>query len=217
MSATVCLIRARPRGQHKPLPVFPNPAPRPEGSGAIIGLNFYSAVRDGTDIALGRVPELNTTLFLRAIKTAESLGRSIQCLINSAGGDGDGHLAIASALMRHPYTVHCRIVGRCSSGAASIALAADKRTIVADGYVLLHTARRICTPEQWDAIRALPQDAKNEINESLADLDDAATGLLCARLGVSESIARRWLSDDRKWDAAEALNRGFVHSIDDEV
>jgi ATP-dependent protease ClpP protease subunit len=208
------MIEARPRSQPKPLPVlFPNPGPRPEGSGSPIGLNFYSGVLDGAVHVQGRAPEINTELFLRAIKVAGNLGRTIICRINSAGGNGASHLALATALLRHRFAVHCEIVGRCSSGSAFIALAADTRRISADGYVTLHNSRRLCSPEQWDAILALPQDAKNEINDSLADMDDASAALLMARLDVPEATARQWLAENRKWSAAEALERGFVHSV----
>ena len=162
---------------------------------------------------MGRVPQRNTAAFLDAIRTAGN--RTIICQINCAGGEAESALAIADALLRHPLAVHCKIVGRCASGATKIALAADTRTIVPDGYVLLHTARRLCTPEQWKRIQNSSNVEKQAINESLNDIDDASVVLLRARLGVSEETARSWLAEDRKWDAAEALG-GFVCAIADD-
>jgi hypothetical protein len=42
----VCMITAVRRSQPKPLPVFPNPAPRPEGSLPLLLLDFLSAIPD---------------------------------------------------------------------------------------------------------------------------------------------------------------------------
>jgi hypothetical protein len=79
-----------------------------------------------------------------------------------------------------------------------------------DGYIMLHTARRLCTPEQWETIQRLPQT----INDSLNDIDDASAALLMKRLGVSEEVARRWSGEDRKWTATEALECSFVNAVD---
>ncbi|MBR1246141.1 ATP-dependent Clp protease proteolytic subunit [Bradyrhizobium sp. AUGA SZCCT0169] len=209
----ICMIQAGPRIRPKPLPDFPSPAQRPEGAGQPLVLEFFSEVPRGIDIALGKVPTRDTAAFLNAIRTAGN--RSVVCKINCAGGEAESALAIAQALLRHPFAVHCKIIGRCSSAAAFIALAADTRTIVPDGYVLLHTARRICTPEQWENIQRLAPLLKQPINEGLADIDDATAVLLRSRLvGVSEVQARAWLEEDRKWPAQEALERGFVNRVE---
>ncbi|MGY4504217.1 ATP-dependent protease ClpP protease subunit [Bradyrhizobium sp. GM24.11] len=208
---TVCMIEAGPRSRPKDLPQFPNPAPRPEGALPPLHLRFFSEVPKGVDIALGRVPQRDAAAYVRAIGAAGN--RSIICHVNCAGGDGDGALAIATALLEHKYRVACRIGGRCSSGAALIALAADHRAIVPSGYVLVHTARRLCTPQQWEAILRLPEGEREEINNQLADLDDACSAMLQTRLGVSDHTARCWLGEDRKWPASEALERGFLHEI----
>jgi ATP-dependent protease ClpP protease subunit len=174
-------------------------------------LNFFSEVPKGIDLALGKVPSRDSAAFVRAIREAGN--RSIECRISCAGGDADGALAIATALLQHEYRVTCRITGRCSSAAAFVALASDTRWITPTGYVLLHTARRLCTPEQWENIQRLPNVEKQAINDSLADIDDATAVLLQTRLGVSDEVARRWLNEDCKWPAPLALERGFVHAI----
>src|SRR5204863_6088420 len=85
-----------------------------------------------------------------------------------------------------------------------------RRSIVADGSVLIHSARRIFTPEQWANFRRLPPETKQAINDSLNDIDDAFSALLRARLGVSDEVARRWLNEDKKWTAAAAIEHGFA-------
>jgi ATP-dependent protease ClpP protease subunit len=118
--------------------------------------------------------------------------------------------------LQHQFAVHCRIVGRCSSAAAFIALAADTRTIAKTGYVLLHTARRLATMDQWEAIQRSPLHERRAINDGLADINDASAVLLRDRLGVSEEVARRWLNADEKWTAAEAIERGFAIAAADD-
>jgi len=208
----IYVLEAGPRMKPKPLPVFPNPAPRPEGDLEPLVLHFESAVPRGIDVALGNVPPRNTAAFLSAIRAAGS--RSIICSIDCAGGEANSALAIADALLRHGFAVHCKIVGRCASAATFIALSADSRSIVETGYVLVHSAKRLCTPEQWKGLQRQTNVEKQKINDELADIDDASVVLLRSRLGVSEETARGWLSEDRKWTAAEALERGFVDSVD---
>jgi ATP-dependent protease ClpP protease subunit len=209
---TACMISAVPRRAAKPLPTFPNPAARPEGSLPPLVLNFFSEVPDGIELALGTAPRRDTAAFLRAIREAGN--RTIICKINCAGGDPDSTLAIATALLEHPFAVTAKIVGRCSSAAAFIALAADTRVISEAGYVLLHRSMRLCTLEQWENVKRLPPSEQQAINDSLNDIDDASAVLLRDRLGVSEQLARGWLAEDRKLSSLEALQRGFVHAVD---
>ncbi|MCP1844416.1 ATP-dependent protease ClpP protease subunit [Bradyrhizobium sp. USDA 4524] len=211
MSETLYQIRAIPRCEPKPLPAFPGPGFRPEGVGPPLRLALFSPVRDGVEIALGRVPERDTSVYLRAIREAGN--RGIRCLIDCAGGDGDEALLIARALLAHPYRVECQIVGRCSSAAVMIALAADHRSIVADGTVLIHRSMRLAVQSQFDAMRMLPAAEKDAINASLNDVDDAIASLLVTRLGVAEQTARQWMLEDRQWSATEALECGFADAI----
>ncbi|UQR65094.1 hypothetical protein LRP30_07515 [Bradyrhizobium sp. C-145] len=51
------------------------------------------------------------------------------------------------------------------------------------------------------------------INESLNDSDDATEAFLTSRLTVSGDIARRWMKENRKWSATEALENGFVSEV----
>jgi ATP-dependent protease ClpP protease subunit len=207
----IYMLVAAPRRVPKPLPSFPNPPCRPEGKLAPLVLNFVSDVPRGVDVALGRIPKRDSAAFVQAIRSAGN--RSIHININCAGGEGEGALQIATALLQHEFAVHCRIIGRCSSGATFLALAADTRNIIESGHVLVHAACRLCTPTQYDAVQRLTAKDKQEIDDSLNDTDDAQVSLLQTRLGVSEATARQWLNEDRKWTAAEALECGFVHSI----
>lgn len=208
----IYMIVAAPRKTAK-LHEFPNPGCRPEGLSPPFVINIVSELSNATDLALGKIPQRNAGAFVRAIQAAGK--RSIQVNIDCAGGDGLDALAIASALLQHEFAVSCRIVGRCSSSAVFIALAADKdrRTIVADGYILVHASRRLCTQEQWEAVQRLAPHSRQAIDDSLNDIDDAASALLQARLGVSDARAREWLQEDRKWNAAEAIECGFVSAI----
>nr|WP_249168204.1 ATP-dependent Clp protease proteolytic subunit [Bradyrhizobium elkanii] len=208
----VYLINAIPRTEAVALPECPNPAVRPEGSGPRLRLEFCSSVPRGVDVAEGRAPKRDTGRYLQAIRAAGD--RSIDLFINCAGGDAGSAAPIALALLQHPWRVEARITGRSSSAANFLALAADFRTIVPGGTVLIHRSARICTPTQFEAMRQLSEDAKAAINASLTATDDLTAAVLTTRLGITEQLAREWMVEGRSWTAAEALERGFVHAIE---
>ncbi|UFX41717.1 ATP-dependent Clp protease proteolytic subunit [Bradyrhizobium sp. 41S5] len=212
MSQAVYVVTAGPRKLTKLLPVFPNPSRRPDGAEPALVLDLMSEVPSGVDIALGRAPKRDTGHFLRAIREAGD--RNIHCRIDCAGGEGDSALAIAIALLQHPYRVTADITGRCSSGAVLIALAADQRSIVPNGSVLIHKAARVYVGSQFVAMCRLSATDKDAISDSLNDSDDATEALLTSRLGVSREVARGWMSEDRKWSATEALANGFVSVVE---
>src|SRR4051794_3837314 len=74
---TIYAINSDPRSEPKPLPVFPNPSRRPDGTGPALVLDFFSEVPKGVDIALGRAARRDTLAFLRAI--SEAGDRTIEC------------------------------------------------------------------------------------------------------------------------------------------
>lgn len=209
-SETIYVVNADPRAEPKPLPVFPNPGCRPAGLLQPLVLRFQSDVPRGIDVAQGRHARRDAAGYLRAIDGAGN--RSIKCEISCAGGESESAIAITRALLKHPYSVTAKI-SRCSSAAVFIALAADERVIESNGTVLIHQAARICTHDQWAAIQRLQPREKQAISDALADIDAASEALLTARLGISREVARRWLKEDRKWSAPEALARGFVDVI----
>ncbi|MGY4499169.1 ATP-dependent protease ClpP protease subunit [Bradyrhizobium sp. GM24.11] len=174
-------------------------------------LKFVSPVPRGIDLAWGTVPRRDTVSYLRAIYEAGD--RTIICYVDDAGGEAEGALLIARALLEHPYRVESRIIGRCSSSATWLALASDWRSIVPSGSVLVHRAARICTREQYEAIQRLPAAGKDTIDKLLDDTDAVTAALLCARLGISEMEAWAWMSEDRRWSASVAHERGFVNAI----
>ncbi|WP_342728879.1 ATP-dependent Clp protease proteolytic subunit [Bradyrhizobium sp. B097] len=206
-------IHAEPRTKAAALPECPNPPVRPQGSGRPLVLKFHSSVPRGVDVAEGRAAKRDTNYYLQAIRDASD--RSISMLIDCAGGEAGSAAAIALALLHHPWRVTARITGRCSSAAIFLALAADFRTIVPGGTVLIHRSARLCTPEQFEAMRQLSEAAKAAINESLTATDDLTAAVLTSRLGITELRARDWMTQGRNWTATEALEFGFVHAIED--
>ncbi|WP_456655681.1 ATP-dependent Clp protease proteolytic subunit [Bradyrhizobium sp. JR3.5] len=209
----IYVIHAEPRAEAVALPECPNPPFRPRGSAQPLALKFHSSVPRGIDIAEGRATKRDSSRYLQAIRDASD--RSISMLIDCAGGEAGSAAAIALALLQHPWHVTAHIAGRCSSAAIFLALAADFRTIATGGTVLIHRSARICSPSQFEAMRQLSEDAKEAINNSLTATDDFEAVMLASRLGVTEQRARDWMAEGRVWTAAEALERGFAHAIED--
>ena len=197
-------------------PEFPfNPGCRPAGSLPALVLNLASDPPSGLDIAMGRLRrkrKADAAELVQAIRAAKD--RSIQLVIDDAGGDADATLVIIYALLLHEWAVSCRIVGKCFSGAAFIALAADRRTIVAAGSVLLHRARHLLTTEQWENVKRLPAHETQAINDRLNDFDDIFSALLQVRLGVAEQTALRWMREEKIWSSVESLENRFSHAIE---
>jgi len=212
---TIFMLEADPRTKPKALPVWPNPSCRSEGAEPPLVLRFHSAVPNGIDLALGRIPQRDTATYLSAIREAGN--RSICCEIDCAGGETRSALAITRALLAHPFRVTARIPGKCYSGAALIALAADRRMIAPCAHVWIHRARRIVTPEQFEKMKALSVDALRRMNDALNDADDEMAALLMARVSASEETARRWMAEACQWSAIEALELGIVDEIDEEL
>lgn len=210
---TIFVINANPRSQPKAPPAFPNPGKRPEGSEPPLVLDFRSPVLTEADIASGKMPRRETETYLRSIRDARD--RSIIVKIDDAGGRAVDVLPIALALLQHPLRVEAKIIGRCSSSAVYLALAADVRSVVPIGTVMVHRAARICTSAQFEAMRLLSADAKAAISESLNGCDDVTEAFLTSRLGVSGKVARDWMRENRAWSAREALERGFVDMINE--
>ncbi|MGY4170957.1 ATP-dependent Clp protease proteolytic subunit [Bradyrhizobium sp. USDA 4529] len=207
------VVNAVPRRQPKPLPTFANPSRRPHGSEPALILEFVSQVPTLIDIAMRRVPRRDAAACVRSIQ--EVGDRDIVLTIDDAGGLSDDAVAVASALLAHPRSVEAQIVGRCSSSAVLLALAADIRTIAPGGRVLIHESLRVYTEQQFAAVQRFSAADRNAINESLCDSDDVTVSLLICRLGVTEQTARAWMAEGRSWNASESLANGFVDAIVD--
>lgn len=130
-------------------------------------------------------------------------GCDLRLLINSPGGDSAVALAAANFMSCHRRQITAEI-HRALSAAAVIALAADCRQMVSNGWLMLHPVTRVASGNAAE-LRAAAEHA-DDLDEGMADLLASAT-----RLSTS---AARDLIDKARWlDANEAYGLGLVDSV----
>jgi hypothetical protein len=71
------------------------------------------------------------------------------------GGAAGEAIQLHEVLLRHPWRVYARIIGRASSAAPIVALAGDVRSIAPDGIVLFHPPVVFFTDKDWGECRRL--------------------------------------------------------------
>ena len=128
----------------------------------------------------------------------------IRVLINSVGGSVVEGLAIYNLLRQHPGPVTTQVLGTAASIASIIMLAGDSREIAEDATVFVHAPRSVAsgTAEQ------LEKDA-----ELMRSVESQMTKIYVERTGQSEQTVRQWLTDEKTFTAAEAVEAGLATAI----
>lgn len=187
------------------------PKARPDGRLQSVRLAIVSEVASAAACAAGARPDLPASYLVRVIRAAQD--RSIYVDIDHAGGMVEPARAITAALLAHRWAVHVRILGRCSSSAAVIAMAGDSCAIAPAGTVLLHRTRRYYTRDGYREFLKLPLAERVAIADGMFAIDDEQVALVMARTGRPLSTVRSWFEADRKWSATEAVDNGFADYI----
>lgn len=127
--------------------------------------------------------------------------RPLRLFIDSLGGHGPTSLAMFQQLRAHRAEVvaEIRVAG---SAAATVALAAHRRAIRANGWMLVHSV--------WGAVAGFP----DEMAEAAAHFATAEQHLvLCysERTGLAPDVVKRLMRSERAFRAPEAVRLGFCH------
>jgi ATP-dependent protease ClpP protease subunit len=185
---------------------------RPAGSRPPLFLSLVSDVPKARDVALRAASEFRAADYASQIEAVRDC--SIVIAIDCSGGAVTEAMKFYQALRRHPYSVRAYIIGRASSSAPIIALAADERFMAADATVMLHEPRLVLTKDKLAELRALPVDQRRQIVERGAQFATALADILSAHCGCSTDDARAWMKAERTWSAAEAMKFGLATHID---
>lgn len=149
---------------------------------------------------------INAIQFKRDLKAAiKSATKSITILMNSGGGDVFEATAIYSYLLSLSQEVHIKVIGVAASAATLIAMVADKVTMAANAYWMVH------------GVRGGIYGTSEEIRDYLKLLDDAnenARKTYQARTGMDEEEIRALLAKDSWLSPEEALEMKFIDGID---
>lgn len=128
-----------------------------------------------------------------AIRDAQD--RHITLEIDSLGGDYLLGLRAYNELRRHRGGSLARIV-RAESTAVLVAMGAERIEIAPEGSMMIHRP-------YGDA----------HTRHDLTYLTDQLAGVYAARTGRAKPAVEKWLAQERRFNATEALRLGFVDAI----
>lgn len=138
-------------------------------------------------------------------------GKDLTLRINSPGGDVFQAQAIYNLLKAYTGKIHCHIDGICASAATLVASAADDVIMPANALYMIHN------PMLCFGYQTLTRDDLAKCIEQMDKTKDTLLNVYSDRCGDSltrDEIAR--MMDEETWmTAQEALDNGFVDSIDD--
>lgn len=140
------------------------------------------------------------------VAALDAAGEKPVCLhINSPGGDAFEGKAMASVISGHKAKVTCCIDGIAASAATTVALAADEVCITENGLFMIHNAWMMAIGD----CRDLRQTA-----DLLEKVDGTINADYARKTGATPEQVSAWMDAETWFNAQEALDAGFVDSID---
>ena len=141
----------------------------------------------------------------------------VALIITSPGGYVFETMALyhdLRALARDGVRISTEVRFAASSAAVMLALAGDRRTIAEGSSIMVHSPYLPFT--LLDKVRN-DQSTRNEF-ESILDALDAIekqfVSIFISRTGQEQAIAEGWMDGADHWfEANEAIDQGFVHSV----
>ena len=133
---------------------------------------------------------------------------SVLLRINSPGGSVVDGLAIYDAVNRMPQKVTSRIEGIAASMGSVIALAADEVVMSENSLYMIHNVWGGEVGESDDLRKAA--DLMDKMGERLVNI-------YVSKTGKDESEIRNWMDAETWFDSSEALENGFIDSIEEPI
>lgn len=124
--------------------------------------------------------------------------------INSPGGDVFEGRAIMAALARFKGKTIAHIDSLCASAATSIALACDEVEMSAGAFFMIHNASCMA----WGDKNALRETA-----DLLEKIEGSIVNDYTKKTGKDADQVVAWMNDETWFDAAEALEQGFIDRV----
>lgn len=141
------------------------------------------------------------------IQSLAQMDGDITVRLNSGGGVAWDGVAIYNALKAYPGAVTIVVEGVAASAASVIAMAGDDVEMRAGALMMIHNASTITwgTAEDHEKSREL-----------LAKLDGQLAAIYAERTGLDLAEIRALMDAETWMDAAEAIDKGFAGTADDE-
>jgi ATP-dependent protease ClpP protease subunit len=133
--------------------------------------------------------------------------KTIDLIIHSRGGDVLEGLAIYNMLNEHPATITARIGGLAASMATVIALAADKVTMPANAWWMMHEPRGGASGTEAEVRRQA---------DMIGRIRDQMVAIYAKQSGLAESVVRELLAAETWLTGTQAKEKGFVDEVSGE-
>ncbi len=140
---------------------------------------------------------------VKDISTEEVLLR-----INSPGGSVIDGLSIHDAIKRMPQKVTAKIEGLAASIASVIAVAADEVTMSQNSLFMIHNV--------WGGESGGAKDMRKAA-DLMEKMGDRLVNIYVGKTGKDESEIRSWMDEETWFTSDEALEAGFINSIDEPI
>jgi len=125
----------------------------------------------------------------------------VRLRINSPGGDVFEARAMMTAIREHPAEFTASIDALAASAAAVLTLGCDSTEIAEGGFYMIHRAWTFAMGNAADLTATATL---------LSKIDDVMTGDFVAKSGRSADEIKAWLEAETWFNAAEAIDAGFV-------
>lgn len=133
---------------------------------------------------------------------------TIDVRINSYGGDVFDGLAIYQQLVKHEAVVTTHIDGIAASIASVIAMAGSEIRIAESAFLMIHDAWGMAVGNSGELRRKA---------ELLDTVTEQLSGIYVARTGQPAETVRAWMSEERWFTAAEAIDAKFATTMAENV
>ena len=128
--------------------------------------------------------------------------------INSPGGSVIDGLSIHDAIKRMPQKVTAQIEGLAASIASVIALGADEVTMSENSLFMIHNV--------WGGETGGAKDMRKAA-DLMDKMGDRLVNIYVSKTGKEESEIRSWMDEETWFTANEALEAGFINSIEEPI
>jgi ATP-dependent protease ClpP protease subunit len=125
--------------------------------------------------------------------------------INSPGGDVFDGIAMANAIAKHPSRIVAHIDGLAASAASIVAVAGHEVRMEANALLMIHKAWTVGIGDANTFLKTA---------EVLTKIDESLVSSYVQASGQSPEQIRTWMTEETWFSAEEAVDAGFVDSID---
>lgn len=159
------------------------------------------------DIGAGWMGGVSAKQFAEDLKALGKLDE-INVKINSNGGNVFEGVAIYNTLIKNSAKVIIDVDGIAASIASIVAMAGDEIRMAENAFLMIH--------EPW-IVTAGSADELRDTAETMDKVRDTLLDTYAKRATASKEDISAWMKDETWFTAAEALEAGFVDSVENEL